>query len=87
MTKFFKGKKKVPAAASPVPRELKEIQAQYNDLCLRAGQIAYQKYVLDKDAEQVNSTLLSVNHEAAVRQKLDKEAAEASATDEKVETT
>jgi hypothetical protein len=75
MTKFFKGKSKKLAEVSKEqpPREMKDIQAAYNELRARAGDLQYQVFVLEKDLSQINQALISVNHEAAARQKLDKD--------------
>lgn len=72
--KFFKGKsKKSVKTEAPAPRELTEIQTHYNDLCSKAGQLQYELSVKNKDLERLNELLMSVNHEAAARLKLDKE--------------
>lgn len=74
MTKFFKGKKQLSKqAAAPVPRAYAEVEKEYLELRARAGEVQYQIYVLTKDLEQLNQALVSLNHEAAARQKLDKE--------------
>lgn len=81
MKNLFKRKKdKFPK--EQVPRDLKEIQAAYNDLSARAGQIQYQRFVLDKDLEYVNNQLVSVNQEAHARKELDKASAEAKPKEE-----
>lgn len=72
-TKFFKNRSK-PKEVAPVPRELSEIQKEYSELRARAGELTYQVFVLEGDLQQVNQALLTINHEAAARQKLDKEA-------------
>lgn len=71
--KFFKNKSKKKVEA-PVPRDLATIQAEYNELCNRAGQLQYVINVQNKDLDQVNARLESVNHEANARNKLDSEA-------------
>jgi len=86
MTKFFKGKNKkaaeVPTEA-PVPRQMDEIKKSYEELRNRAGDLQYQAFILKRDLEQINQALVSVNHEAAARQKLDKEAADKQAEETK----
>lgn len=72
---FLKKLKRSKQAAALVPRELKDIQAEFNQLTQRAGSAQYQQYVLDKDLQAINDRLVSVNNEAAARQKLDKESA------------
>lgn len=62
---------------SPEPRTMKEIQEVYVDLRGRAGELQYQVFVLTKDLERINDGLVALNHEAAARQNLDKEAAKA----------
>ena len=67
---WFKGLKKKVSD----PRKMDEIQKEYGQLCNQAGQLEYQIYVLTQDLEKINESLVKVNHEAAARQKLDKEA-------------
>lgn len=59
-----------------VPRELKEIQQEYQELCLKAGQAQYQVKVLKAELDNYNSRLLEINREAAARNELDKKAKE-----------
>jgi hypothetical protein len=75
-SKFFKGLNKVKPAAPPEPRNMEAIMKQYGEQCNRAGALQYQIYALGLELEQINKDLVSVNNEAAARQKLDKEAAE-----------
>jgi hypothetical protein len=58
------------------PRVLDEIQKEYAELVGKAGQIQYQLFVLDKDLKSINDRLLAINHEAAARKELDKQASE-----------
>ena len=75
-TKFFKGQKSSKKSeVVPVPREFAEIQKEYMDLRGRAGELQYQIFVLNKDLASTNDALVGLNHEAAARQKLDKDAA------------
>jgi hypothetical protein len=70
---------KKPAAQAKQPRALTEIQAEYGQLVNQAGQLQYQIHVLQKDLDAANQALVVINHEAADRIKLDKEASEAEA--------
>jgi len=80
MSKFFKGlkkaKAKVDAAPPPEPREIEAITKEYNDLKALAGEVQYQIFALTSNLAQMNNNLLSLNHEGAARQKLDRENAE-----------
>lgn len=80
MNPFSRKKKQPKMLQAPPPRELKDIQNEYNQLSLRAGQCQYQTFVLGKDLEQINHRLVQVNQEAAERNKLDA-AAKAKAAD------
>lgn len=71
MSKFFKSLKK---AKKVDPRPLPEITQEYSNLVNQAGQVQYTIYAMQQDLEQINQKLVAVNHEAAARQKLDKEA-------------
>lgn len=75
-SKFFKGLNKSKPAPPPEPRAMELIMKQYGEQCNRAGALQYQIYALGLELEQINKELVSVNNEAAVRQKLDKEAAD-----------
>lgn len=55
------------------PRTIPEIQKVYNEVSAKAGQAQYQLYVFNKELEQLNSNLMSLNQEAAARLALDKE--------------
>jgi len=76
--KFFKGKNKMKQIKEEQkePRKFEEIKAQYEQLRARSGDVQYQIYALTKDLEKLNEAMVSVNYEAAARQKLDSEAAE-----------
>lgn len=71
-SKSSRGPMKVKQAAAP--REMEAIQRNGAELYNRAGQIQYHIDVLQKDLDQVNTQLLSINQEAACRQQLDAEA-------------
>ncbi len=72
--------------AAPAPRELKDIQLAYQQLCLRAGQTQYQISVLSDDLKELNRQIVAVNNEGAARKQLDAEA-KANATPAAVPTT
>ncbi len=80
---FSRKKEKFPKAQAP--RDLKDIQNEYNQVSLKAGQNQYQIHVLNKDLAYLNERLISINQEAAARQKLDKEAADLKAKEPKKE--
>ncbi len=71
--KFFKGKgqkaSKAPAASEP--RAMAEIQKEYQQVALNAGQAQYQAFVHGEEAKNLNKRLLSLNQEAGARQALD----------------
>lgn len=46
-------------------RTIPEIQQEYQNLCLKAGQLQYQVYTFSKDLEMVNKELRDLNLEAA----------------------
>lgn len=56
------------------PRTLPEITDEYNQLLARAGGLQYQTFVYQDELTKVNARLVEINHEAAARQALDKEA-------------
>jgi hypothetical protein len=73
-SKFFKGLKKAQLPkANPTPRLMEEIQKEHSQASYEAGVAQYQVYVHSKDLEQKNQRLLSLNQEAAARQKIDQE--------------
>jgi hypothetical protein len=53
------------------PRELEEIQKEYQETCFKAGQVQYQIDVLTKELKTLNEKLYSVNVEAAQLNKKD----------------
>lgn len=54
-----------------VPRELTEVQTEYQRLCANAGQLQYQLRVYERELERINNQLEGVNREAAARVELD----------------
>lgn len=46
-------------------RTIEDIKIEYGNLCVKAGHLQYQLYVLAKDLELVNSSLKDLNFEAA----------------------
>lgn len=53
------------------PRQLLDIQKEYQELCLKAGQIQYQIKVNSDELEKINDRLYEINYEAAERKDLD----------------
>jgi hypothetical protein len=47
------------------PRSIGEIQAEYQSLCTRAGDLQYKVFIFSKDLELVNASLKDLNFEAA----------------------
>lgn len=75
---------KVTASETSValpPRTMEEIMKEYNQLIARAGNLQYQTFVYESELSQVNQRLVDINHEAARRQELDKEAPKKEETD------
>lgn len=56
------------------PRAMADIQAEYQQTALQAGQAQYQVFVHQEDVKNINKKLLELNREASVRNKLDAEA-------------
>ena len=46
-------------------RSMQEIQQDYANLCVKAGQLQYQIYTFEKDLADVNKELRDLNIEAA----------------------
>lgn len=65
--------KKTKIPNPPAPRSMDDIQKAYSEALSRAAQAQYLVFVHSRDLEQINEQLLSINQEAAARQKLDKE--------------
>lgn len=57
-----------------VPREMAAIQKSYQEFVTKAGQLQYQIKVYGEELNSINSALLSINNEAAARQRLDADA-------------
>ncbi len=75
MLKSIKNRlKKAKKEAAAMPRSLDEIQKEYAEVSTRAGQAQYQAYVMQKDLEELNRRLLTLNQEAHERNRLDNEA-------------
>jgi uncharacterized protein (DUF3084 family) len=64
-SKSAKGKK------LSVPRELAEIQKEYQERIFAAGQIQYQVEVLSDELKSLNGRIRSLNHEAAAAKELE----------------
>lgn len=45
-------------------RSMEEIQREYTDLCVKAGNLQYQIKVLSKDLDIINETMKDLNLEA-----------------------
>jgi hypothetical protein len=78
--KYIKNKGKKEAKVTLQPRSFEEIQAAYGQLCAQAGAAQYQVYVHSEELKRLNESLVSVNQEAAARQRLDAEAKAKEAT-------
>ena len=76
---FFKGKGKKAQAVdkAPEPRAIAEIQKEYQQVALNAGAAQYQAMIHGEEVKNRNKRLLQLNQEAAQRQALDKQAADA----------
>lgn len=57
------------------PRTIADIQAEYQNLCTKAGHLQYQIHALDLDLKVVNDALRDLNLEASSLQKANDEAA------------
>lgn len=66
-----------PKKKLSVPRELVEIEKEFNQRCFQAGQLQYQVNILTKELSRVNSRLEEVSNEGAARKQLDAVAAAA----------
>jgi hypothetical protein len=54
-----------------VPREIKEIEAEYQRLCYESGALQYQIQIYQNELKQKNFRLEAINKEGAARQQLD----------------
>ncbi len=75
MSKFFKSKKVNLNPAKPEPRKLEDITKELNNECWALGQLEYQIYVLQQEAERKNKKIQELNYEGASRKELDSKAA------------
>ncbi len=66
-----------PKPQAPVPRAKQQIEEDYGRLVAQAGQAQYQVFVYTEDVKRLNEALRNLNYEAAARNSLDKQAAEA----------
>lgn len=73
--------RKISLAPKP-PRALPDIQAEYQQTALQAGQTQYQAFVHSEDLNSLNKKLLDLNREAAERNRLDQEAAKKEGSNE-----
>ena len=64
--------KKIPK----VPRELAEIQQEYQQEAFKAGATQYQIKILSKELDSMNERLEGLNREAAARNQLNAQKAE-----------
>ena len=71
MSKFFKSKKVKLNEPKAVPRNLEEITKDLNNECWALGQLEYQIYVLQQEAERKNKKIQDLNYEGASRKELD----------------
>lgn len=60
-----------------IPREMTEINKDYQKLCFDAGQAQYQSNYWKTETDKINARLLAVNNEAANRKALDNMAKQA----------
>lgn len=60
-------------------RPVAEIQAEYQNLCTKAGHTQYQIITLSKDLDLLNETLRNLNLEAAAAYKAEKEVSDKAA--------
>ena len=62
--------KKIPK----VPRELAEIQQEYQQEAFKAGALQYQIKIMSKELDGLNDRLADINREAAARNQLNAQA-------------
>jgi endonuclease III len=63
------------SAPEKKPRTLHDVQLDYQNACLKAGQMQYQKAMLEEDLNMLNSAIKDINLEAAKLQNIAAEAA------------
>lgn len=66
-------KKKLSQLNQKAPRELPEIQQEYQQLLTQAANAQYLVFVHGREVDRLNQRMLEVNQEAALRNKLDAE--------------
>lgn len=71
MSKYFKSKKVKLNQPLPEPRQLEAITKDLNQECWALGQLEYQIYVLQQEAERKNKKIQELNYEGANRKDLD----------------
>lgn len=74
MSKYFKNSTKKKSAAAP-PRQMKDIDTEYRDLCGRAGDAQYKLVLLQNQLSQINNRLTELTQEASARNQADQAAA------------
>lgn len=67
-------KSQKPNAPQKPPRQLDELNKEYNLLCAKAGQAQYQVAIHTQELSNLNTKLGELNIEAALRANLDKQA-------------
>lgn len=78
---FKTSKKKEKFPTLQVPRLRPEITQEFEKLATQAGSTQYLIVVKEQELKQLNQRLFELNNEAAAREKLDKEAAQAKPTE------
>jgi hypothetical protein len=84
--KFFKGRSKKMESIkqeAPEPRDVATVTKEYQQKVFQLGQVRYQQFVLEREAEGLNVEILRLNQEAAKRNALDKSTTEGESKDEK----
>lgn len=69
-----KGENSVNQPTFKVPRALSDIQAQYNNVCVTAGDLQYKILCLKEQLAGVNEQLKEINQEAQARMNADNQA-------------
>ncbi len=64
-----------PGKKLSIPREMPEIQKEYQERTFALGQLRYQVHIFEKEIRQLNQRLELINNEAAARKELDAKAA------------
>ncbi len=76
---------KVTQPTFKVPRALPEIQAEYNNACIKAGDLQYKILCFKEELDKVNEMLKEINQEAQARMTSDAQEAQAKAAQEAAE--